>query len=158
MKPHSAVLSLAVLTAAAYTAVEPKASQAPAPAPADARQQVLNVGKEWAAAEDRNDQATVRHIIDDRFVFSYGAEKPVDKEAYIKAILGDFDPTQKQALSDETVIVDRDTAVVVGTDTVHGTEKGKAYVVTYRYTVTYLHRDGRWVALAEHLVKVPESR
>jgi len=156
MKPHSAVLSLAALTAAAYAAAESKPSHPPAPA--DVRQQVLSVGKEWAAAEDRNDQATVRHIIDDRFVFSYGAEKPLDKEAYIKEILGDFDPTQKQTLSDESVIVDRDTAVVVGTDTVHGTEKGKAYSVTYRYTVTYLHRDGRWIALAEHLVKVPEPR
>jgi hypothetical protein len=61
---------------------------------------VLNVGKEWAAAEDRN----------------------------------------------------------VGTDTVHGTEKGEAYSVTYRCTVTYLYRDGRWIALAEHLMKVPEPR
>jgi ketosteroid isomerase-like protein len=56
------------------------------------------------------------------------------------------------------VIVDRDTAVVVGTDTVRGTEKGAPYVVVYRYTVTYVHRQGRWRALAEHLVEVPQTK
>jgi Domain of unknown function (DUF4440) len=60
--------------------------------------------------------------------------------------------------ADETVIVDHDTAVVVGTDTVRGKEKGTAYTVVYRYTVTYVRRNGQWLALAEHIVEVPQAK
>jgi hypothetical protein len=30
--------------------------------------------------------------------------------------------------------------------------------LAYRYTVTYIHRNGQWVALAEHLVEVPQAK
>jgi len=127
--------------------------------PTDAKEQVLDLGKEWVAAELKHDASTLRRILDDKFVASFGAEKPYDKEAFIKQIVsGDVDPTESQTLTDETVIIDRDTAVVVGTDTVRGTEKGEAYTAVYRYTVTYIRRHGQWVALAEHLVEVPHAK
>jgi hypothetical protein len=28
----------------------------------------------------------------------------------------------------------------------------------YRITVTYIRRNGRWLALAEHMVKVPPAK
>lgn len=124
-----------------------------------AKQQVLDLGKEWAAAEDKRDTSTLRRILDEKFVASFGAKKPYDKEAFIKQIVsGDVDPTESQTLTDETVTIDHDTAVVVGTDTVHGTEKGAAYKADFRYTVTYIRRHGQWVALAEHLVEVPQAK
>lgn len=121
-----------------------------------AKQQVLDLGKEWAAAEDKRDTRTLRRILDDKFVASFGANKPYDKEAFIKQIVsGDVDPTESQTLTDETVIVDGDTAVVVGTDTLRGTKSGAARTEVARYTVTYIRRNGQWVALAEHLVEAP---
>jgi len=138
-------------------AAEPKNSKTLPPP--DAKQQVLDLGKEWVAAEVKHDASTLRRILDDKFVASFGAQKPYDKEAFIKQIVtGDVDPTESQTLSDETVIIDQDTAVVVGTDTVRGTESGAAYTVVYRYTVTYIRRHGQWVALAEHLVEVPQAK
>ena len=90
---------------------------------------------------------------------SFDAEKPQDKEAFIKQeVSGDVDPTESQTLSDERVVIDQDTAVEVGTDTARGTEKGAAYTVVYRYTVTYIRRHGQWLALAEHLVQVPQPK
>jgi hypothetical protein len=127
--------------------------------PADAKQQVLDLGKEWVAAEVKHDATTLQRILDDKFVASFGAGKPYDKDAFIKAVTnGDVDPTESQTLTDETVIVDRDTAVVVGTDTLRGTEKGALQTVVYRYTVTYIRRNGQWVALAEHLVQAPQAK
>lgn len=126
---------------------------------ADAKQQVLDLGKEWAAAEDKHDASTLRRILDDKFVVSFGAKKPYDKEAFIKQMVsGDVDPTESQTLTDETATIDHDTAVVVGTDTLRGTKKGTAYTVVGRYTVTYIRRHGQWVALAEHLVEVPQAK
>ena len=120
---------------------------------------MLDLGKEWVAAEVKHDAATLRRILDDKFVASFGVEKPYDKGAFIKLICsGDVDPTASQTLTDETVIIDQDTAVVVGTDTARGTDSGKTYTVVYRYTVTYIRRRGQWIALAEHLVEVPQGK
>ena len=126
---------------------------------ADAKQQVLDLSKEWVAAEIKHDATTLRRILDDKFVASFGVKEPYDKETFIKHIVtGDVDPTESQTLTDETVVIDQDTAVEVGTDTARGTYNGSAYTVVYRYTVTYIHRNGQWLALAEHLVEVPQSK
>ncbi len=147
-------LTFACCVAAFSASTEPKNSKILAPA--DAKQQVLDLGKEWVAAEVKHDATTLQRILDDKFVASFGVKKPYDKEGFINAIVSDdVDPTESQTLTDETVVIDDDTAVVVGTDTVRGTDKGAAYTVVYRYTVTYIHRHGQWLALAEHLVQVP---
>lgn len=140
-----------------YLAAEPSY---PKPVPVTyAKQEVLDVGKKWVAAEVKHDATTLRRILDDQFIASFGAEKPYDKEAFIKLIVtGDVDPTESQTLTDETVVVDGDTAVVVGTDTVRGTHNGVAYTVVYRYTVTYVRRHNEWLALAEHLVETPQVK
>jgi len=124
----------------------------------DAKQQVLELEDKWVEAENKHDAATLERILDDKFLASSGVNKPRDKETFIKQITsGEVDPTLSQTLTDRTVIVDGDTAVVIGTDTVRGTANGSAYTAAYRYTVTYIHRKGRWVALAEHLVKAPKE-
>jgi len=125
----------------------------------DAKQQVLHLEQEWVVAEHSHDAAALRRILDDKFLASFGAEKPYDKEAFIKEIVsGDLDPTESQTLTDRAVIIDRDTAVIVGTDTLRGTRKGAAYTEVARYTVTCIHRHGQWLALAEHLVEVPQAK
>jgi hypothetical protein len=92
--------------------------------PADAKQRVQDLGKEWAADEVKHDATTLRHILEDKFVAIFDAKKPYDKEAFIKVILaGEADPTKSQTVTDETVVIDHDTAVVVGTDTVRGTTR-----------------------------------
>ena len=127
--------------------------------PADAKQQVLDVEQLWVAAEHNHDTATLRRILDDQFVASFGVAKPRDKEAFIRAIVsGDVDPTESQALSDRTVIIDHDTAVVIGTDTERGTRNGVAYTAVARYTAIYIHRNEHWVARAEHMVEVPQGK
>ena len=150
-------LTLACCMAVPSVATEPKNSKTLPPA--DAKQQVLDLENEWVAAEHNHDAATLRRILDDKFLASFGAEKPLDKEAFIKEIVSaDVDPTESQTLTDRRVIIDQDTAVVVGIDTERGTRKGAAYTVVYRYTVTYIRRNGQWLALAEHLVEVPQSK
>ena len=127
--------------------------------PSAAKQRVQELEQEWVAAEHNHDAAALRRILDDKFVASFGAEKPYEKEAFIKEIVsGDVDPTESQTLTDRTVIIDHNTAVVVGTDTQRGTRKGAPYTAVYRYTVTYIRGNGSWVALAEHLVEVPKAK
>lgn len=125
----------------------------------NAKQQILDLEDIWVTAEIKHDAATIRPILDDKFIASFNADKPLDKEAFIKLILrGDVDPTESQTLADRNVIIDQDTAVSVGTDTEHGTREGKAYTQVARYTATYIRRNGQWVALAEHLVDAPRAK
>ena len=150
-------LTLACFMTVSSVAAEPR--DAKTPSPSEAKQQVIDLGKKWAAAEIKRDVTSLRRILDDKFVASFDSQKPLDKEAFIKLIVSDDgDTMESQTLNDEIVIVDQDTAVVVGTDTVRGTEKGKPSTDVLRYTVTYIHRNGRWVALAEHLVSVPKAK
>jgi len=150
-------LTLAGCAAVSSAAAAPQNSKTPPSA--NAKQEVLDLGKEWAAAEVKHDATTLQRILDDKFVASFGAAKPYDKEAFIKAVTsGDVDPTESQTLTDETVIIDGDTAVVVGTDTARGTDKGVLQTTVYRYTVTYIRRHGRWSALAEHLIEAPQGK
>jgi len=150
-------LTLACCMAAPSAATEPKNSKTLPPA--GAKQQVLDLENEWVAAEHNHDAATLRRILDDKFLASFGAEKPLDKEAFIKEIVSaDVDPTESQTLTDRRVIIDQDTAVVVGIDTERGTRKGAAYTEVDRYTVTYIRRNGQWIALAEHIVEEPQAK
>jgi len=115
-----------------------------------AQQQVLRVDNEWAEAENRRDSGTLRRVLDDQFIAVYGSGKIVGKEQFIKDVIGDSNGTiESQDLSDVTVLVDGDTAVVSETDTAHGTEDGHPYINVVRVTTTYIKRHGRWVALAE---------
>lgn len=129
------------------------------PPSADAKQQLLDLEEEWIRAEHSHDAAALRRILADKFVATFGTAKLYDKDSFIKdTVQGDIDPTESQKLTDRTVILDGDTAIVVGTDTERGTRKGVAYTAVGRYTATYIHRDGRWIALAEHFVEIPHAR
>jgi uncharacterized protein (TIGR02246 family) len=125
-------------------------------APADAKQQVSQMLRDWVTAENEHDAAALDRIFDDQFISTYGAGKPTRKAAFIKSLTkGKPDPKQSQSLTDETVVVDGDTAILVGTDTFHRTDGAEPDGLALRYTITCVRKNGRWVALAEHIVKMP---
>ena len=139
-------------------AVHAAESAAALPA-AEAKQQVIALEERWVEAENKHDAATLERILDDKFLATFGARAPRDKATFIQHITaGAADPTQSQTLTERTVIVDGDTAVSIGTDTISGTANGAAYSAAYRYTVTYIRRNGRWRALAEHMVEAPKGK
>jgi ketosteroid isomerase-like protein len=161
MKPKSWELKgqMIAVTLVCCVAASPRATEPTPPqtaSPPDARQQLFGLDKEWAAAERRRDGAALRRILDERFVATLGS-KTYDREAFIQLFTGDVDPTASEILTYEAVIIDGDTAVLVGTDTARGTRAGAAYTATYRYTTTYIRRHEQWRALVEHIVKVPEA-
>lgn len=126
----------------------------PASGAASGRETAAARARQWTEAEDKSDLDALRRILDDRFVATLGAARTYDKEGFIKLFDRDVDPSASQATTYEAVISDGDT-VVVGTDTARGTRDGAAHTAVYKYTVTYIRRDGRWRALAEHIVKAP---
>jgi ketosteroid isomerase-like protein len=147
IKPLSTIattFAVAMLLTAGSTHAGDKAATAD-------EQALRKLERAWLDAENRHDAATLRSILDDKFVATFGAAKPLDKDAFIKDVTaGPVDPTVSQELSDETIVVAGDTAVVVETDTLRKVQDGKPSEAVYRFTVTYIRRGGHWVALAEH--------
>jgi ketosteroid isomerase-like protein len=127
---------------------------------AKAKEEVLRMEREWTIAEDKHDEAALRRILDEKFLVTSGTKSPPnDKEGFIRQMLaGEIDTTASQTLTEPTVIIDGDMAVVIATDTMHGTDKGQAYTAVFRYTATYVHHSGRWLALAEHIVRMPAQQ
>lgn len=120
----------------------------------DVRQQVIDATRQWIVAENKHDAAALDRILDDQFISTYAANGPRSKADFIKGITkGPVDPTQSQDLTDVSVAVDGDTAVIVGTDTFHSATQ--APVAPLRFTITYVRKQGRWVALGEHIVTIP---
>jgi hypothetical protein len=63
----------------------------------------------------------LRRLLDDKFLASFNSGKPYDKGAFIELILpGNVDPSESHTLTDQNVIADHGTAVVVGINTVSG--------------------------------------
>jgi hypothetical protein len=84
------------------------------PDAAEAEKQVLSLSRQWVAAEDKANILRLRSILDARFIATFGSGKTYTQEAYIKGVVGNgaVDAMASQTLTDETVVVDRDTAVV----------------------------------------------
>jgi ketosteroid isomerase-like protein len=136
--------TVAVLFGAGNTHADDKATVAD-------EQALLQLEREWVDAEARHDVVALQSILDDRFVATFGAGKLLDKNAFIKEVTaGAIDPTESQKLSGQTIVLAGDTAVVVETDTIRRIKNGQPSESVHRFTVTYIKRDGHWVALAEH--------
>ena len=145
---------LKLVLAGAFAALS--ATGAAAQGSADAKQQAMQLMRDWVIAEDAHDAAALGRILDDKFLATSGAGKPVDKATFIQRLTsGAPDPKQSQTLTDESVIVDGDTAVVIGTDIFHRTDGAKPDGLKLRYTITLIRRNARWAALAEHIVEIP---
>jgi ketosteroid isomerase-like protein len=130
------------------------AAARPSVPPGVAEREILDLEHAWAAAEIRRDIAALGAMMDDRFVFMYGAEAPIDKATVLENVRKN-NPHSASTLSELHVTVDGDVAVVTGVDTSDEIVDGKAVHSTFRFTSTFAKRDGRWRALFAHMVPLP---
>lgn len=110
-------------------------------------QRVLEAEDEYVAAEVSRDEAALRRLIDDRFVFNTSKGTTTGKEELIRSILGMN--MVGQTVRERSVLVEGHIALVFGTaDLRFATEEGSETVSSVRYTSTFVNRDGRWRMLA----------
>jgi ketosteroid isomerase-like protein len=48
-----------------------------------------------------------------------------------------------------------DTAIITGITSIKGTAGGEAFAADFRFTDTWLYRDGRWLLAASHASRLP---
>ncbi len=115
-------------------------------------QRVLATEDAYVAAEVARDEASLRRLVDDRFVFNTSNGSTAGKDALIENVLG-WNMTG-QTISERSVVVAEDTAVICGTAelrfAVSGEEDSKSLL---RYTSVYIERQGRWRLLALQMAR-----
>lgn len=110
-------------------------------------QRVLAAEDEYVAAEVTRDEATLRRMIDDRFLFNSSKGMTTGKEELVQSILKMA--MVGQTLRERSVLIEGDIALVFGTAELRFAVPGKeASVSTLRYTSTYVKRQGQWRMLA----------
>ena len=113
---------------------------------------VLAVEDEWVDAEINRDEATLRRIIDDRFVFNSSSGKTSGKADLMAKVLGGNMVGQR--ISERSVLVDGETAVICGTAELRFASAGKDEAVSFlRYTAVYVKRHDQWRAIALQMTK-----
>jgi ketosteroid isomerase-like protein len=118
---------------------------------ASIEQSVLQLTRDWLAAEERHDRATLQRIIAEDFQGTTPMGNTISKEDVVPP-----EGTPSGGLSINTselkARVFGDTAVV----TAHGVQKA-GEKRELRFTVVYTKRDDRWQMVAGHLSTVPKQ-
>lgn len=144
MRVMSALLVLATLQIAACAESGPDPSEELLETE---EQRVLAAEDEYVAAEIAGDEATLRRLVDERFVLNGGDGTTSDKEALIRGVLA-MDMTG-QTLTDRSVLVDGALAVIFGTAELQLRDPGgQERVSKFRYTSVYVKRRDQWRMLA----------
>jgi len=112
-----------------------------------AEQRVLANEDDYVLAEVNRDEASLRRMIDDRFVFNSSDGATSNKEELIQNILKMA--MVGQTLRERSVLIEGDVALIFGTADIRFAVPGKAESVSsLRYTSTYVKREGKWRMIA----------
>ena len=149
------VFIIALLTAAAAPAFTQTTATQTGPKATDqnasVEQTVLQVTRDWLAAEEHQNRETLKRIIADDFQGTAAMGRTVYKEDVLP-----MEGTQSGGLAITTselkARVFGDTAVV----TAHGVQKA-GEKRELRFTVVFTKRDDRWQMVAGHLCPVPKE-
>lgn len=110
--------------------------------------EIKKLERGWAQANTRSGAMAVDQYEADDIITTDPSGGVTDK-AQNKTELGSGDlKVESMELSDMTVHVYGDTAVAAGTNNLHGTYKGQDISGKYRFTDTWVKRNGKWQAVA----------
>jgi len=145
----------------ATTTAAPKKAGSPAAAAAPAKKMSVEDAlkaneNKWEAAVASHDASVPESVIASDFAGVYWDGKVMSKSWLMGEMKKDKD-TYKSAVNEKLAVhsYGPTVAVVVGTAHEKGTGKdGKAFDRVYRFTDTWVERNGQWQCVASHLMKV----
>ena len=118
--------------------------------------QIKNHEHNWAQATVKEGAAAVDQYEPDDIITTDPSGRVTDKaQDKLDLSSGDF-KIQSQELSDLKVHIYGNTAVAAGTNTVKGTYKGQDIGGKYRFTDTWVKRNGKWQVVASQYTKVQQ--
>jgi ketosteroid isomerase-like protein len=115
--------------------------------------QIKKLEQDWAQATVKDGAAAVDQFEADDIFSTDPGGRLTDKAQDKKDLSGDV-KFESMDLADMTVHVYGNTAVVNGTNTLKGTYKGQDISGKYRFTDTWVKRNGKWQVVASQATKV----
>jgi ketosteroid isomerase-like protein len=110
--------------------------------------------EDWTRALVRRDGATFDRLLAPQFVYTEN-DQLMTKEELIRAVVSGSDTVDSAGNEDMRAYVHGNTAVVTGWLVMRGRGASGPFDRRFRYTDTWLHRDGRWRVIAAHDYLVP---
>ena len=108
-------------------------------------QQVLAIEDEYVVAEVNRDEAALRRILDDRFVWNRSNGSTTGKEAYVQDIMSESFSLVGQTIRERSLLLQGDIAFVFGTaDLRFARARQPETKRSLRYTAGYVRRDRQW--------------
>lgn len=108
-------------------------------------QRVLDIEDEYVLAEVNRDEAALRRILDDSFVWNRSNGSTTGKEAYVQAIMSDSFTLVGSTTRERSLLLQGEVAFVFGTADLRFARAGQPETKSsLRYTAAYVRRDGQW--------------
>ena len=118
--------------------------------------QIKKLEQNWAQATVKEGAAAVDQYEADDIIATDPSGRVTNKtQDKLDLSSGDF-KIQSEELSDVRVRIYSNTAVASGTNIVKGTYKGQDINGKYRFTDTWVKRNGKWQVVASQYTKVQE--
>ena len=115
-------------------------------------QQVIKAGLEYAQIIKNQDVAGIENILADEYIYTDESGKVKNRAEDIAGYKKGETKFEIADISDQKVIITGNgSAVETGTFHVKGTNAGKAFDQTERYTTAWVWRGGRWRVVADHV-------
>ena len=120
-------------------------------------QELMKLENQWNDASVKSDVAFLDRILAEDWT-STDADGVVGTKAQSLASLKSGEDVVTSAVADEMKVrVYGDAAVVTGRNTSKETLKGKDFIGQYRWTDTFIKRDGRWQCVAGHSSEIAQK-
>lgn len=140
----------------AGTAKSQKPKTKTASATSSVEDQIKKLEQDWAQATVKGGTAAVDQYEADDIISTDPSGRVTDKAQDKKDLSSGDLKFQSMELSDLKVRVYGNTAVASGANTLKGTYKGEDISGTYRFTDTWVKRNGKWQAVASQGTKVQQ--
>jgi hypothetical protein len=129
----------------------------PAMAETPVERTLFALEEDWTQALVRRDGATFDRLLAPQFVYTEN-DQVMTKDELIRAVVSGSDTVESAGNEDMHAYVHGKAAVVTGWLVMRGRGANGPFNRRFRYTDTWLYRDGRWRVIAAHDYLVPERR
>ncbi len=121
--------------------------------------QLKDIESRWEGAYQSHDAKVVDDILADNYVLTDEKGKVFNRRGALKEFKKNKDTLEKATTSDLVVHpISSDAAVVTGMAREVGKDKsGKQFDRTYRWTDTFVNRNGKWQCVASHVTLVAQK-
>ncbi|MEP6686139.1 MAG: DUF4440 domain-containing protein [Verrucomicrobiota bacterium] len=134
------------------------ATQKPA-AKGSAESQLKEIENSWEAAISTHNASAIEPFLADDYVLTDPKGKVMNRRAALAEVKKDTDTfTSAKNLGISVHMAAKNVAIVTGSSHETGKDKaGKAFDRTYRWTDTFVDRNGKWMAVASHVMLVAKK-